>query len=113
MADNSRSRVARRKHKTTKKKPIWKKIFLILGIIILAIGIGIGGIFTYYIATAPKLDVDKLSDPFSSKLYNKDGEIFADLGAEQRTKIEFDDLPQILIDAVTATEDARFFKHSG
>ncbi len=55
----------------------------------------------------------KLDTPFSSKLYDKDGELFADLGRKQRTKVEFDDLPQVLIDAVTATEDARFFDHPG
>src|SRR5699024_10091858 len=69
--------------------------------------------FTYYIATAPDLDPEKLSDPFSSKVYDQNGEIFADLGDIKRTKIEFDDLPDVLIDAVTATEDVRFFKHSG
>src|SRR5699024_2896035 len=51
--------------------------------------------------------------PFSSELYNMDDEVVGSLGDVQRTKIEYDDLPQVLIDAVTATEDVRFFEHSG
>src|SRR5699024_1433193 len=75
---------------------------------------GVVLLFTYFIATAPKLDVEKLSDPFVSEFYNQDGEFFADIGgAEKRKKITYDELPQVLIDAVVATEDARFFSHPG
>jgi len=116
MSENNQTRVARRQQKKAKKskKPTWKKIFLIIGIIILAIGVSIGGLFTYYIATAPDLDATLLTDAYSSKYYDKDGEEIGDFaGDEKRTKIEFDDLPDVLIDAVTATEDVRFFSHPG
>ncbi|WP_096270437.1 transglycosylase domain-containing protein [Paucisalibacillus globulus] len=113
MAENSQTRTARRKQKKSKKKPMWKKIFLGFIILFLAIGIGVGALFTYYIATAPDIDTSQLSDPFSSKVYDKDGELIADLGDFKRTKVNFDDLPDVLINAVTATEDARFFEHSG
>jgi penicillin-binding protein 1A len=113
MAENSQSRTARRKQKKAKKKPIWKKIMKTFLIICLVIGIGVAGLFTYYIATAPEIDTSKLADPLSSKWYDQNGELIADLGEIKRTKIEYDDLPDVLIDAVTATEDARFFKHPG
>src|SRR5690625_4059124 len=116
MSENNQTRVARRQKKKTKKKqkPIWKKIFLIIGIVILAIGVAVGGLFTYYIATAPELDPLLLTDAYSSKYYDKDGEEIGDFaGDEKRTNIEFDDLPDVLIDAVTATEDVRFFTHPG
>ncbi|SES79953.1 penicillin-binding protein 1A [Oceanobacillus limi] len=114
MAQNSQTRTARRKQKKAKKKPIWKKILLSVFIFFLVIGIGVAGLFTYYIATAPKIDASKLDVPSSSIVYDKNGEVIGDLaGEEKRTKIKYDDLPQVLIDAVTATEDARFFEHSG
>lgn len=116
MSENNQSRVARRQQKKTKKKqkPIWKKIFLIIGIVFLAVCITVGGLFTYYIATAPELDPQLLTDAYSSKYYDKDGEEIGDFaGEEKRTKVEFDDLPDVLIDAVTATEDVRFFSHPG
>ncbi|WP_430785608.1 PBP1A family penicillin-binding protein [Virgibacillus flavescens] len=113
MSQDSQSRTGRRKQKKGKKKPLWKRIVLIVLIMGLAMMIGVGALFTYYIATAPEIDASKLSEPFSSKIYDKDGELFADLGSEQRTRIEYSDLPPVLIDAVIATEDSRFFEHPG
>ncbi|MDY0408291.1 transglycosylase domain-containing protein [Paracerasibacillus soli] len=70
--------------------------------------------FLHIIATAPSIDAEKLSDPFSSQVYDINVDLIADLAHdEKRTKIEYDDLPQNLIDAVTSTEDARFFQHHG
>src|SRR5690625_3422565 len=113
MADKSQSRSARRKQKKAKKKPLWKKIVLTALIIVLAIGIGVGALFTYYIATAPAIDASKLSDPFPSVVLDQNEERVDSLGSEQRTKVEYDDLQQVLIDEVVATEDSRFFQHHG
>lgn len=112
MATNH-SRTARKKQKKSTKKPIWKKILMSLVILFLAIGIGVTAVFAYWIATAPKLDYDQLDLAYASQFYDKDGELFADKGSENRVKIEYEDLPDILIDAVIATEDARFFEHNG
>src|SRR5699024_12084565 len=86
MDSNGQTRISRRKQKNTKNKPMWKRIMKIALIAILVIGIGVGALFTYYIATAPKIDAAKLSDPFSSVLLDIDGNEFADLEVEQRTK---------------------------
>lgn len=77
--------------------------------------IGLAGlsVLAYFIATAPKLDIDKLDVAYGSTFYDMDGDSFASLYEENRTKIEYDDVPEVLIDAVTATEDSRFFQHSG
>lgn len=119
MANESQSRTARRQQqKHTKKadkknKSLWKKILLSIGIIGLVAAIGVGTLFTYYAATAPDLDSSLLSDPASTKVYDMNGELYADLGNEKRTKISYNELPDLLIDAVLATEDVRFFDHSG
>lgn len=107
------SRTARKKQKQKMKKPLWKKIMLSLFIFILALGIGVAAVFVYFISTAPKLDLEKLDVPYASQFYDINGEPFADIGSENRIKIEYDDLPEELIQAVIATEDSRFFKHNG
>lgn len=116
MANDSQSRAARRKQQSKSKKKnksVFKKIILIIGIVFLVSFIGIGGLFTFYVATAPDLDGALLTDPASSKIYDMDEELYADLGTEKRTKTSYTDLPETLIDAVLATEDVRFFEHSG
>ncbi len=107
------SRTARKKQKKTKKKPVWKNIFRSLLILIIVGCVAIGGYFTYAIVTAPDLDPDKLDVPYSAQFYDMNGDAFADIGKENRIKIKYDDLPKELIDAVTATEDVRFFEHHG
>ena len=111
MATNSRS--SRKNQRTKKKKSIWKQLIKYTGLLALIACIIVGGLFIYFIATAPKLDPDKLDVPYAAQFYDKDGEVFANIGEENRVKISYDDLPEELIDAVTATEDSRFFKHKG
>lgn len=110
---NKRTRTARKKQVKKQKKSLWKRIVIFFVILIGLIGLGVAGTFIYFIATAPKLDVSELDVAYSSQFYDKDGEMFADMGTENRIKIQYDDLPDVLIDAVIATEDARFFEHRG
>src|SRR5690625_3476178 len=114
MAEH-KSRTARRKQKTKNKKnkPLWKKIIKTIFIIGLLIGLAGLGVFVYFIATAPKLDVDKLDVAYGSTFYDMEGEAFAERFEENRTKIEYGDVPDVLIDAVVATEDSRYFDHPG
>ncbi|UOR12493.1 penicillin-binding protein 1A [Halobacillus amylolyticus] len=118
MANESQSRTARRKQMKTKKKgnrkPTFKRIVMILLTIGIVLMIAVGSLFTYYIVTAPDLNEAQLSDPVSSKLYDQNGDFITDLaGKQRRTEISYNDLPPVLIDAVLATEDVRFFEHIG
>lgn len=116
MADKSQSRMERRKKLQQEKKKnntLGKKIMKIALICVLLIGLGIGGLFSYYILTAPPLEEELLADPASTNLYDVNGEVFAKLGVEKREKIEHDDIPELLLDAILATEDVRFYDHIG
>lgn len=110
-------RAREQQQKKTKTKPTgltWlKRIFLtlfLLGILGVAAG---AGLFTYYVMDAPELDEELLKDPVSSEFYDMNGDLFATIGVENRTYIEYADIPQQMIDAIIATEDARFFEHFG
>ena len=86
-------------------------IILIGGIAVISIAL----VFALYIIiTSPDFDKDKLYSKESSVLYYNDGETeLARLGQYDRVLVNYDQLPQVLIDAIVATEDSRFFKHSG
>jgi len=119
MAKEYRSREERKrmekptKGTTKKREGLWKKITLsILTVAVICILAGVGG-FYYLVSGAPDLDESKLKDPLSSTVLDKDGNVFAELGTEQRTKISYNEIPTVVQDAFIATEDVRFFKHKG
>lgn len=95
------------------KRKVLKIIFAIL-LSIFSFFIVTGVIFCIYIVTdAPKFDVNKLNYKESTIIYDRDGNEIAKLGSQLRENITYDQLPQTLIDAIVATEDARFFQHNG
>ncbi|WLR53056.1 PBP1A family penicillin-binding protein [Bacillus tianshenii] len=130
MADEYRSRQERRNKTTsnssgsskgTKKKKsggggggkIFRRI-LFFGMILFLVLFAAGGIFAFsMIQGAPKLDLNQLKDPLSSKVYDMNGDVIADLGQEKRTKVSYQDIPQVVKDAFIATEDVRFYDHMG
>ena len=102
------------KVKTGKKKTrIWYWIMVaIVSLAILCILAGIG--FCYYIVkSAPEYDINQMFEKEASRVFSSEGDLIATLGAEQRQKVSYDELPQVLIDAIIATEDSRFFQHNG
>jgi len=60
---------------------------------------------------------EELENPpniLASEIYSVDGKILDKYFIrENRTYVSYDDLPQHLIDALIATEDVRFYRHSG
>lgn len=72
-------------------------------------------VFAYYSKDlpSPKRLVDR-DLALSTKIYDRNGELLYDVyGEENRTLIRLEDVPQDLIDATLATEDADFYFHRG
>ena len=77
--------------------------------------IGVGVFFTYIVVTTEKFNPDNLVKSEATVLYDKDGKEFARLFPSEgnREKITYDELSEVLVDAIIATEDSRFFQHNG
>ncbi len=105
------------KKKKNKKKSKVKKVFKILLIIFLIffiLGIVAFSLFIAYIVkNAPEFDESKFYVSEPSKVLKADGTLLAELGEQKRTIISYDEIPEVLIDAIVATEDSRFFEHNG
>ncbi len=103
----------KKKKENKKKTKIWKKILLGL-LILFIIGCILGIAFMFYIAAhAPKFDPEQLYHQESTIVYDKDGNVYAKLGAEKREIIQYNQMSEQLINAIVATEDSRFFTHNG
>ncbi len=95
-----------------------RKVVSILLIIFFGLGItclvGFSAFMIYVKAKAdPLFDTANLNTVELTRLFDKDGKEFAKLGSEKREKVSYEQLPEVLIDAVVATEDSRFFQHNG
>nr|MBO2506937.1 penicillin-binding protein [Bacilli bacterium] len=120
MSENRRSRSELRKMRESqqkrKKKPMkkWLKWGIITILTLFLAGAVFGaGLFIYYASSAPELNEDLLKDPISAEFYDMNGELFATIGVENRKYVEYDEIPQEMVDAILATEDVRFFDHFG
>lgn len=65
----------------------------------------------------PKLpDVSDLADyrpKLPMRIFAQNGELLGEFGEERRNLTPFEDIPPIMVNAVLAIEDSRFFEHSG
>ena len=89
--------------------------FLIIIFLIGCISVTVlGGLFFAYIAfKAPDFEESKLTYSESTLVYDSKSNLIAELGAKKRENITYDEMSEVLIDAIIATEDSRFFQHNG
>ena len=100
------------------KKLSWKRIlktafFVFLGFSVIGSGVAIG-VYKAIMQNLP--DISQLEE-FEPKIityfFAEDEEIIGEYANEKRIEIEFEDIPEIMIKAIIATEDSRFFSHKG
>lgn len=72
--------------------------------------------FLYVIGLGFKSNVEKVATVInnsSSIIYDNDGVNITTLNLVNNNSVEYDDLPDVFINALVSAEDARFFSHSG
>ncbi|MBN8565598.1 MAG: transglycosylase domain-containing protein [Flavobacteriales bacterium] len=92
------------------QKKFWKLFFY-----------GLGGIFLFFVFANFGLfgsmpSFDELENPDSNlatEIISSDGVILGKFYRENRSPVKYEDLPKHLVDALVATEDERFYEHSG
>ena len=99
------------------KKLNSKKIIQVVTMLILCLILVFACIFGYsvYKDTAT-FDSKKLLSSGASVMYDSNGDIMYTYGSQEngtRKNVTYDDLPQVLVDAIVAAEDSRFFEHNG
>ena len=61
----------------------------------------------------PTLDLADFETNQSTLVFDKDGNEIADVGAQLRENITYDQVPEALVDAFLSIEDSRYFTHNG
>ena len=108
----TKKKTSNKSTKKDNKKVLDTVINVVLVMALLGIVLGVG--FAIYIAvSAPTFNPNNLYKQESSIVYDKNNEVIGKLGSEIRDTITYDQMPEILVDAIIATEDSRFFMHNG
>lgn len=92
------------------KKQFWKIFLYCLGSVFLVFLLASWGI----LGSMPSFE--ELENPESNlatEIISADGETIGKFYNENRTSVKYEDLPKHLVDALVATEDERFYEHSG
>ncbi|MBR1413524.1 MAG: transglycosylase domain-containing protein [Bacilli bacterium] len=102
--------------KDKKLKTKKSKKMIVLNILVFG-AIGLTSLFLLFalfiIISSPDFDKSLLYKSESTVLYAKDGSEISRIGSENRVLVTYEDLPEVLIDAIVATEDSRYFQHNG
>lgn len=109
---NTRSRTDSKKEGLKKKGIIAKILTAILIFAITCIFIA-AAFMVYIVVSTGNFDPEALKNQEQTVIYDKNGEVITTLGSEKREEVSYDELPQVLIDALVATEDSRYYQHNG
>jgi penicillin-binding protein 1A len=92
------------------QKKFWKLFFYGLGVMALFFTLASWGFF----GSMPSFeDLENPESNLATEVISSDGITIGKFYNENRTPIKYEDLPQSLVKALVATEDERFYKHSG
>ena len=101
------------------KKKKRKRIRLGVPILLLILSVYIAG-FGYaayfmhnMLGGKPELNVTDFISQETSHIYDAHGNVISEVGDFLRDNVTYDQIPDCVIDAFLATEDARFFQHQG
>ena len=92
------------------KKKFWKIFFYTLG------AIGLFFLFASWglLGSMPSFeDLENPDSNLATEIISSDGVVLGKYFEKNRSQLKYSDLPQNLVQALVATEDARFYEHSG
>lgn len=97
------------------RRPRVKRTFGV-ALAVLALALLLGAFSLYRTIATGLPDVDRLESyqpPETSRIFSADGQLVAALYDEHRTYARLHEISPYVVRALTATEDSRFFEHSG
>jgi penicillin-binding protein 1A len=98
---------------STVKKILWGVLFffslIVSGFAFLFLLVWSG----IFISLPGKDELLAVENPLATEVYSADSVLLGRYFLQERSDVEFSDVPKFLADAVVTTEDVRFYKHSG
>ena len=82
----------------------------------IALGLAAGGFAAYYYLRPALPSVAEMREiplQIPLRIYSRDGRLIQQVGEKRRIRVDYDDIPEVVIQAFLAAEDDRFFEHPG
>ncbi|MEZ4888445.1 MAG: transglycosylase domain-containing protein [Chitinophagales bacterium] len=103
---------------SSSKKEKWQKVAMIAGIALLS---GLLLFFIFFLSVLwgafgklpSESELSDIKNPLSSEVYAADGKLLGKYYIENRSYVPYNLISPNIINALVATEDARYFKHKG
>lgn len=74
----------------------------------------VSGVLYAYSPDLPEIeDLDDYTPGTITRIYARDGNLIGEFATQRRVIIGYDDIPEVLRDAIIAAEDGSFFEHNG
>lgn len=111
QSSNSKPKPKKKKKFLTKKRVLWSLFFATA----LAIFCALGG-YLFIMLNGEKLlreNEDKLTINETTKVYDRNAVQIGELSLEKSDPVDYEDIPELLVNAFIATEDKRFREHKG
>lgn len=109
-AKAKKQEVEKRKKFSKYKSWFWMLFALGISLIVLLFLLASWGVF------GPMPTFEELENPetnLATEIFSSDGKTLGKYYNENRTPVKYDDLPSHLVEALVATEDERYYEHSG
>ncbi|NCB07652.1 MAG: penicillin-binding protein, partial [Bacteroidia bacterium] len=104
----------RKSTKKSKKRKYLRFFFMALLSLLLIGGLFFAFVFLGILGPVPSsYHLKQINTPIGSEVYSSDGKILGRYYIENRSYIDFDEISPNVINALIATEDARFYEHRG
>ena len=101
--------------KLSKRMPSYRRVVRLLWALFILGILSIAGIFIF-LSYSDLPNTEELENPKSelaTEIYSADGVVLGRYYVENRVPVEYNDLSDIIVNALISTEDERYFKHSG
>ena len=112
MAKKKTKKQTRKSQQSFQKfsRRLWIGVFATLSFVALLFVLAAGEVF----GKLPTFeDLENPENNFATEIISIDGKTLGKYAIENRTPVTFEELPSNLVQALVATEDERFFEHSG
>ncbi|MEA3420406.1 MAG: PBP1A family penicillin-binding protein, partial [Acidobacteriota bacterium] len=103
-----------KKLRNLSRNKYYKGVFLVFIFLLVCIFGALLGFYVGVLRNVPSISkLEEYKPNIITYIYSDDGEIIGEYALQKRIEVTYEEIPEVLKNAIIATEDARFYNHHG